>query len=153
MLYTQQSVLISSKRVISWRIVKISVYQRLKYQNTACFNYFCKLESNRTEPEPTFQKFSRTEPNSNWLFENSAEPNRTRTDFWKYSRTEPNPNRKSSVRFGLCFKCLFYVASHVKKLPEKPAVYEFGYRLPSAVITAVNRRFWQIPRLTAGFTG
>jgi len=38
-----------------------------------------RFESIRTELEPTFWKFSRTEPNPNRFFKNEVEPNRTRT--------------------------------------------------------------------------
>jgi hypothetical protein len=65
-----------------------------------------KNESNRTEPEPAFWKFSRTEPNSNRHFKNSIEPNRTRTHFLKvqpnrtaFLKIQPNRTRTGKVRF------------------------------------------------------
>ena len=43
----------------------------------------------------------RTEPNSNRLFENSVEPNRTRTDFFKVksNRTELEPYLKKMSQY------------------------------------------------------
>ncbi len=47
---------------------------------------FLKIQSNRTEPEPVFQKWSRTEPNSNRLLEK------------KTNRTELEPEKVGSIR-------------------------------------------------------
>ncbi len=72
------------------KIGKVNIF-KFEFRTINITKWFAIRDRKRTELELTFWKCTRTEPNPNWLLENEAEPNRTRTTFWKMksNRTEP----------------------------------------------------------------
>jgi hypothetical protein len=84
------------------------------------FNSRYVFERKKNIKSVSYVAESENELNSNRLFENSLEPNRTRTGFSKMKsnrtelkpafrkkrRTEPNSNQKKSVRFALWYKII-----------------------------------------------